>query len=90
MFLHLLCYLHITFDLRLQNRQILEEGNELDPRVSVLEDDLLDEASSDSEPEQEPEERKKVDRERRRERSRDRDRDRYYILFIQYEDENFN
>jgi len=61
---------------RLQNRQILEEGNELDPRVSVLEDDLLDEASSDSEPEQEPEERKKVDRERRRERSRDRDRDR--------------
>lgn len=61
---------------RLQNRQILEEGNELEPRVSVLEDDLLDEGSSDSEPEQEPEKKKEVDRERRRERSRDRERDR--------------
>jgi len=61
---------------RLQKRKILEEGNELDPRVSVLEDDLLDEASSDSEPEPEPEEKKKSDRERRRERSRDRDRER--------------
>lgn len=60
---------------RLQKRKVLEENNELDARVSVLEDDLLEEASSDSEPEPEPErEDKRKDRERRRERSRDRDR----------------
>jgi len=66
---------------RLQKRDVLEEGNELEPRISVLEDDLLDEASSDSEPEPEPEpertdRRKDKDRERRRDRSRDRDRER--------------
>jgi len=66
---------------RLQKRGVLEEGNDLEPRISVLEDDLLEEASSDSEPEPEPEpekteRRKDKDRERRRERSRDRDRDR--------------
>ncbi len=66
----------MKMNFRLQKRKILEENNELDPRVSVLEDDLLDEASSDSEPEPEPEEKKKSDRERRRERSRDRDRER--------------
>jgi len=64
---------------RLQKRGVLEEGNELEPRISVLEDDLLEEASSDSEPEPEPEpekteRRKEKDRERRRDRSRDRDR----------------
>jgi len=62
---------------RLQKRKVLEENSELDSRVSVLEDDLLEEASSDSEPEPEPErEEKRKDRERRRERSRDRSRER--------------
>jgi len=64
---------------RLQKRKVMEENNELDPRVSVLEDDLLEEASSDSEPEQEPEpdrEDRRKDRERRRERSRERERSR--------------
>jgi len=64
---------------RLQKRNVLEENNELEPRVSVLEDDLLEEASSDSEPEPEPEyekEDRKRDRERRRERSKSRDRER--------------
>jgi len=61
---------------RLQKRSLLEDNNDLEPRVSVLEDDLLDEASSDSEPEADPETDKRRDRERRRERSRDRSRER--------------
>eukprot|EP00088_Acartia_fossae_P026267 TRINITY_DN2706_c0_g1_i4.p1 TRINITY_DN2706_c0_g1~~TRINITY_DN2706_c0_g1_i4.p1 ORF type:complete len:316 (-),score=98.92 TRINITY_DN2706_c0_g1_i4:173-1120(-) len=61
---------------RLQKRNILEESNDLEPRVSVLEDDLLEEASSDSEPEPEPEDKRDRDRERRRDRSRDRERER--------------
>jgi len=61
---------------RLQKRSLLEDNNDLEPRVSVLEDDLLDEASSDSEPEADPETDKRRDRDRRRERSRDRSRDR--------------
>jgi len=61
---------------RLQKRSLLEDNNDLEPRVSVLEDDLLDEASSDSEPEADPDTDKRRDRDRRRERSRDRERDR--------------
>jgi len=61
---------------RLQKRSLLEDNNDLEPRVSVLEDDLLDEASSDSEPEADPDTDKRRDRDRRRERSRDRSRDR--------------
>ena len=60
---------------RIQKREILEENNELEPRVSVLEGDLLEaeDASSDEEPEPVSE---KKDRERDRDRNRDRDRDR--------------
>ena len=60
----------------MQKRKVLEENNELDARVSVLEDDLLEEASSDSEPEPEPE-REEKRKDRRRDRSRDRS---VYIL----------
>jgi len=64
---------------RLQKREILEETNELEPRVSVLEGDLLEgeDASSDEEPEPviEKKERER-DRERDREKDRDRNRDR--------------
>eukprot|EP00088_Acartia_fossae_P057321 TRINITY_DN66881_c0_g1_i1.p1 TRINITY_DN66881_c0_g1~~TRINITY_DN66881_c0_g1_i1.p1 ORF type:complete len:321 (-),score=29.51 TRINITY_DN66881_c0_g1_i1:67-1029(-) len=61
---------------RLQKRNVLEENNELEPRVSVLEDDLLEEGSSDSEPEHEPEPDDSRRRERRRDRSRSRERGR--------------
>ncbi|XP_023320629.1 pre-mRNA-splicing factor 38A [Eurytemora carolleeae] len=61
---------------RIQKRGILEEGNDLEPRVSVLEDDLLEEASSDSEPEPEPEPEKDERRRDRDVRRRDRSRDR--------------
>ena len=59
---------------RLQKREILEENNELEPRVSLLEGDLLEgeEASSDEEPEPVPE---KKERERDRDRDKDRNRD---------------
>jgi len=64
---------------RLQKREILEETNELEPRVSVLEGDLLEgeDASSDEEPEPviEKKERER-DRDRDREKDRDRNRDR--------------
>jgi len=61
---------------RLQKREILEETNELEPRVSVLEGDLLEgeDASSDEEPEP-VNEKKEKGRDRDRERDRDRDRD---------------
>jgi len=60
---------------RLQKREILEETNELEPRVSVLEGDLLEgeDASSDEEPEPVIE---KKERERDRDRKKDRDRNR--------------
>ena len=64
---------------RLQKREILEENNELEPRVSLLEGDLLDgeEASSDEEPEPVVEKKdREKDREREKDRTRDRDRDR--------------
>ena len=66
---------------RLQKREILEENNELEPRVSLLEGDLLDgeDASSEEEPEAEPVSEKKdreKDREREKDRTRDKDRDR--------------
>jgi len=62
---------------RLQKREILEETNELEPRVSVLEGDLLEgeDASSDEEPEPVIE-KKERERDRDREKDRDRNRDR--------------
>ena len=66
----------------MQKRNILEESNDLEPRVSVLEDDLLEEASSDSEPEPEPEDKRDRDRERRRDRSRERERERDRLYFL--------
>ena len=67
---------------RIQKRQILEECNDLEPRTSLLEGDLMEEGSSDEEPEDKEEEpprkrdrRDRSDsRERRRSRSRSRER----------------
>ncbi|CAK1547714.1 unnamed protein product [Leptosia nina] len=64
---------------RIQKRHVLEENNELDPKVSALDDDLDEEMASDDdvvEPESKENRRdtEKKDRERRRDRSRDRDR----------------
>lgn len=62
---------------RIQKRSVLEENNDLEPRISVLEGDLLEEqdASSDEEQEQVVEDRKR-DREKERERDRKRHRSR--------------
>lgn len=73
---------------RLQKRAVLEENNDLEPRVSCLDDDL-DEVPSDDEPVKSsskeetvkklknPEKESRKDKEKERERSRrDRDRDR--------------
>jgi len=71
---------------RIQRRMVLEENNDLETRISVLEDDLLDEASSSSDEEMPelPKSGKSRDRsrsydrnrERRRHRSRSRSRER--------------
>ena len=67
---------------RLQKREVLEEANDIAPRVSILEDDL-DEMASDSDEEEEEGEMKEAataigdpssDRKRTRERSRSRER----------------
>lgn len=59
---------------RIQKRMVLEENNDLEARISVLEDDLLDEASSSSD--EEMPEPSKTNRTRDRSRSNDRVRDR--------------
>jgi len=59
---------------RIQKRMVLEENNDLEARMSVLEDDLLDEASSSSD--EEVPEPSKTNRTRDRSRSTDRTRDR--------------
>jgi len=63
---------------RIQKRGVLEENNDLDPRTSVLEGDLLEEqdGSSDEEPEPVVEERRREPREKEREKDRDRKRHR--------------
>jgi len=62
---------------RIQKRMVLEENNDLEARLSVLEDDLLDEASSSSEDEfAEFTSSNKRERSRSHDRTRDRDRDR--------------
>jgi len=62
---------------RIQKRHVLEENNELEPRNSLLEADLMEEGSSEDEAEQEEEEQLVVKRSRERERSRERrERDR--------------
>lgn len=63
---------------RIQKRSVLEENNELEPRSSVLEGDLLEEqdGSSDEEPEQVVEDRRRVEREKERDRDRKRHRSR--------------
>jgi len=71
---------------RIQKRQILEECNDLEPRTSLLEGDLMEEGSSDEEQEEKDEEepprkrdrrdRSESPRERRRSRSRERRRSR--------------
>ena len=63
---------------RIQKRSVLEENNELEPRISVLEGDLLEEqdASSDEEQEQHVEDRRRADREKEKERDRKRHRSR--------------
>ena len=65
---------------RLQKREVLEEANDIAPRVSILEDDL-DEMASDSDEEEEEGEMKEAamgdassDRKRTRGRSRSRER----------------
>jgi pre-mRNA-splicing factor 38A len=62
---------------RIQKRQILEETNDLEPRVSLLEGDILAEAESseeEAEPEEaEPEEEEPPKKRERRERSRSRE-----------------
>ncbi|KAG6460566.1 pre-mRNA-splicing factor 38 [Manduca sexta] len=64
---------------RIQKRPILEENNELEPKVSALDDDLDEEMASDednADPDSKENKRDKErrDRDRRRERSRDRER----------------
>jgi pre-mRNA-splicing factor 38A len=74
---------------RIQRRDVLEEANDIEPRVSVLEDDLDEMASESEEDEDEEEEgemresgggrdreRERGEADRRRERSRSRDRSR--------------
>ena len=63
---------------RIQKRGVLEENNELEPRTSVLEGDLLEEqeGSSDEEQEQVVEERRREDREKEKDRDRKRRRSR--------------
>ncbi|KAF5280308.1 hypothetical protein FQR65_LT03117 [Abscondita terminalis] len=58
---------------RIQKRHVLEENNELDAKVSALEDDLDEDMELEEEkhPEQQP---KREDKERHRERKRDRSR----------------
>ncbi|CAH0403322.1 unnamed protein product [Chilo suppressalis] len=69
---------------RIQKRHILEENNELEPKISALDDDLdEDMPSEDDNPESDAKENRREkdrrekdrrDRDRRRDRSRDRDR----------------
>ncbi|KAL0810929.1 hypothetical protein ABMA28_010226 [Loxostege sticticalis] len=64
---------------RIQKRHILEENNELEPKVSALDDDLDEDMPSDddnAEPEAKENRREKErrDRDRRRDRSRERER----------------
>ena len=66
---------------RIQKRSVLEENNDLEPRISVLEGDLLEEQDASSDEEQEPvvedrkrEREKERERDRKRHRSRSRDR----------------
>ncbi|XP_075986017.1 pre-mRNA processing factor 38 [Anticarsia gemmatalis] len=65
---------------RIQKRPILEENNELEPKVSALDDDLDEDMPSDDEnaevevKENRREKPDRRDRDRRRDRSRDRDR----------------
>ncbi|KAI8423710.1 hypothetical protein MSG28_012741 [Choristoneura fumiferana] len=63
---------------RIQKRHVLEENNELDPKVSALEDDLDEDMPSDDDNDVETKENKREkerrDRDKRRERSRDRER----------------
>ncbi len=73
---------------RIQKRDVLEETNDIEPRVSVLEDDLDGVADSDTDDDDEEEEgemrekerksrdRRERDKERRRERDRSRSRSR--------------
>lgn len=58
---------------RIQKRQILEESNELEPKVSALEEDLDDAGSDEEMVDLEPKENKR-DKDRR---DRDKRRDRY-------------
>ncbi|CAG9568631.1 unnamed protein product [Danaus chrysippus] len=64
---------------RIQKRHILEENNELEPKISALDDDLDEEMPSDEEPvdveaKENKRDKDRRDRDRRRDRSRDRDR----------------
>ncbi|XP_026497771.1 pre-mRNA-splicing factor 38 [Vanessa tameamea] len=64
---------------RIQKRHILEENNELEPKVSALDDDLdedvpSDEEIVDTETKENKREKDRRDRDRRRDRSRDRER----------------
>lgn len=63
---------------RIQKRSVLEENNELEPRMSVLEGDLLEEqdASSDEDAEQVMEDKRRAEREKERDRDRKRHRSR--------------
>ncbi|XP_049881352.1 pre-mRNA-splicing factor 38 [Pectinophora gossypiella] len=65
---------------RIQKRHILEENNELETKISALDDDLDEEMPSDDEnvegesKENNKRDKEKRDRDRRRDRSRERDR----------------
>ncbi|XP_046972760.1 pre-mRNA-splicing factor 38 [Vanessa cardui] len=64
---------------RIQKRHILEENNELEPKVSALDDDLdedvpSDEEIVDTETKENKREKDRRERDRRRDRSRDRER----------------
>ncbi|XP_053620357.1 pre-mRNA-splicing factor 38 [Plodia interpunctella] len=64
---------------RIQKRYVLEENNELEPKVSALDDDLdedmpSDEDNADPDAKENRRDKEKRDRDRRRDRSRERDR----------------
>ncbi|XP_041972456.1 pre-mRNA-splicing factor 38-like [Aricia agestis] len=64
---------------RIQKRNILEENNELDPKVSALDDDLdeemlSDDDNADAEAKENKKDKDRRDKDRRRERSRERER----------------
>ncbi|XP_055838640.1 pre-mRNA-splicing factor 38 [Episyrphus balteatus] len=77
---------------RIQKRTVLEENNELEPKVSALDEDLDDDVASDEDVVQEkykdtPKKKKKKERSRSRSRSRSKEKKKTHTEVIDYERE---